>query len=172
VTRPRGQAGAFADLLEERGAEVIAFPTIAIVPPADPAPLARAVAAAHAYDWIVFTSANGVQVFFERLAADGRDVRELAAVRLAAIGPETAAQLGRRLLRPAVVARDYRAEGLLDALADIDVRGRRFLLPRAAGARAVLPEELRRRGASVEEVIAYRAVTPPGADVAGLRAQL
>ena len=169
VTRARGQAGVFADLLEERGAEVVAFPTIAIVPPADLAPLAHAVAGAHAYDWIVFTSANGVQIFFERFAAAGRDVRDLAAVRLAAIGPETAAQLERRLLRPAVVPRDYRAEGLLDALADGDVRERRFLLPRAAGARPVLPDELRRRGASVDEVIAYRAVVPPGVDVEGLR---
>jgi uroporphyrinogen III methyltransferase / synthase len=172
VTRPRGQAGALADLLEERGAEVIAFPTIAIAPPPDPAPLARAVATAASYDWIVFTSANGVRAFFERFASEGRDVRELARARLAAIGPETAAALGARLLRAAIVPADYRAEGLLAALADEDVRGRLVLLPRAAGARAILPEELRRRGAAVDEVIAYQAVVPTGADVAGLRAAL
>jgi uroporphyrinogen III methyltransferase/synthase len=170
VTRPRAQATVLADLLEERGADVIAFPTIAIVPAPDPAALDRAVAAAHGYDWIVFTSANGVEAFFERFAAAGRDVRELAPVRLAAIGPETAAQLARRLLRPAVVPADYRAEGLLDALRAEELRGRRILLPRAAGARAVLPDELRRRGAEVDEVIAYRTVVPPDADVAAMAA--
>jgi uroporphyrinogen III methyltransferase/synthase len=172
VTRPRAQAAALADLLEERGADVISFPTIAIAPPDDPAALDRAVAAAGGFDWIVFTSANGVLAFFDRMAALRRDVRELASVRLAAIGPETAAQLERRLLRATVVPDDYRAEGLLDALGTDDVRGRRVLLPRAAGARAVLPDELRRRGATVDEVIAYRAVAPPGVDGAAMAAAL
>jgi uroporphyrinogen III methyltransferase/synthase len=170
VTRPRPQAGALADLLEERGAEVVVFPTIAIVPPPDPGALERSVAAAATYDWIVFTSANGVEAFFARFS--GRDVRELAGVRLAAIGPETAGALARRLLRPAVVPAEYRAEGLLDALRDDDVRGRRVLLPRAAGGRPILPDALRRRGATVDEVLAYRAVVPPDADAAPLRAAL
>jgi uroporphyrinogen III methyltransferase/synthase len=172
VTRPRAQAGALADLLEEQGAEVVSFPTIALAPPADPGALERAVAEASGYDWIVFTSANGVQAFFERFAAQRRDVRELAAVRLAAIGPETAAQLERRLLRAAIVPEDYRAEGLAAALAGVDLRGRRVLLPRAGGARPLLPEELGRRGAVVDEVIAYQAVPPPDADVPGLTAAL
>ncbi len=172
VTRPREQAGELASALEDAGAEVVLFPTIALAPPDDPAALDRAVAAAAAYDWIVFTSSNGVRAFFARVAAQERDVRELAAVRLAAIGPETAAELRRRLLRPAVVPREYRAEGLLDALAGEDLRGRRVLLPRAAGARAVLPETLAARGATVDEVIAYRAVPPPDADVPALRAAL
>lgn len=172
VTRPREQAGELAQQLEERGAEVVAFPTIALVPPPDPGALDRAVAAASTYDWIVFTSANGVRAFLERLDALGLDVRSLAGVRLAAIGPETGAALGRRLLRAAVVPGEFRAEGLLAALGDEDVRGRRVLLPRAAGARAILPVELAARGAHVDEVIAYRAVPPPDADVAGLRAAL
>jgi uroporphyrinogen III methyltransferase/synthase len=172
ITRPRAQTGALADLLEEQGAEVIAFPTIEIVPPVDASLLERAVAQAGSYDWILFTSANGVRAFFARVAAQGRDVRELAAARLAAIGPETAAELGRWLLRPAVLPADYRAEGLLAALAAEDLRGRRVLLPRAAGARAILPETLAARGAIVDEVIAYRAVPPADADVGGLRAAL
>jgi uroporphyrinogen III methyltransferase/synthase len=106
------------------------------------------------------------------LAVLARDVRELAGVRIAAIGPETAAELERRLERPAVVPAEYRAEGLLAALGDSDLRGRRVLLPRAAGARDVLPLELRARGASVDEVIAYQAVAPAPADVEGLRAAL
>jgi uroporphyrinogen III methyltransferase/synthase len=138
-------------------------------PPPDAAALDRAVQAAGTYDWIVFTSVNGVRVFFERMAALGGDVRALASARIAAIGPETAAELERRLLRPAVVPAEYRAEGLLDALGEGDLRGRRVLLPRAAGARAILPDTLRARGAHVDEVIAYAAVAPADADAEGLR---
>jgi len=172
VTRPREQAGELAGALEDAGAEVVLFPTIAIAPPLDPAALDRAVAAASGYDWLVFTSSNGVRAFFARFAAQRRDVRELGTVKIAAIGPETAAELERRMLRPAVVPREFRAEGLLESLAGEDLRGRRILLPRAAGARAVLPETLAARGAVVDEVIAYRAVAPPGADAPGLRAAL
>src|SRR5207245_3799184 len=132
----------------------------------------RAVAGAAQQDWIVFTSPNGVRVFFETFARQERDVRELARLRLAAIGPETAAELGRRQLRADTVPTEYRAEGLIEALAGEDLRGRRFLLPRAAGARAVLPQALTARGARVEEVVAYEAVLPRDADVAGLGAAL
>jgi uroporphyrinogen III methyltransferase/synthase len=172
VTRPRAQAGGLADFLEEQGAEVIPFPTIAIAPPLEPDALARAVDAAAEYDWIVFTSANGVRAFFDRFGAGERDLRELARVRLAVIGPETANELRRRLLRPAVQPADYRAEGLLAAFAAEELRGARILLPRAAGARTILPETLRARGAQVDEVIAYRAVPPADADVDGLRTAL
>jgi uroporphyrinogen III methyltransferase/synthase len=172
VTRPRAQAEELARLLEDQGAEVILFPTIEIAPPPDAAPFERAVEEAATYDWIVFTSANGVRVFFERFVLGRRDLRELARVRLAAIGPETAAELERRLLRPAVVAAEFRAEGLIAALAAEDVRGKRFLLPRAAGARPVLPETLSARGARVEDVVAYQAVQPSGADVASVRTAL
>ena len=172
VTRPREQAGELARLFEEQGAEVVVFPTIALGPPPDPAALDRAVTTAVTYDWCVFTSANGVRVFFERFAALGRDVRELAGVRLAAIGPETAAALERLLLRPAIVPGEYRAEGLLAALAGEELAGQRILLPRAAGARAVLPETLAARGAHVDEVVAYAAVPPADADVAGMRQAL
>jgi uroporphyrinogen III methyltransferase / synthase len=172
VTRPRAQASALAARLEDLGAEVVVFPTIAIGPAPDPAALDRAVVEARRYDWIVFTSANGVRVFFERMAALSRDVRELARARIAAIGPETAAALEQRLVRPAVVPEEYRAEGLLDALGGADVDGRRMLLPRAAGARMILPDTLRARGAVVDEVIAYAAVRPDDADVDGLRSAL
>jgi uroporphyrinogen III methyltransferase / synthase len=172
VTRARAQAGPLADLLEAQGAEVVLFPTIVIAPAPDPAAVERAVAAAATYDWIVFTSANGVRTFFERFAAQGRDVRELAPVRLAAIGPETAARLGDHLLRPAVLPEEYRAEGMLAALAREELGGRRVLLPRAAGARAILPDTLRARGAIVDEVAVYRAVPPSDAETESLRAAL
>jgi len=169
VTRPRAQAGELAARLEDLGAEVELVPTIEITPPPDPVALDRAVQAAGTYDWIVFTSVNGVRVFFERMAALGGDVRTLASARIAAIGPQTAAELERRLLRPAIVPAEYRAEGLLDALGEGDLRGRRVLLPRAAGARAILPDTLRARGAHVDEVIAYAAIAPSAADADGLR---
>ena len=169
VTRARSQAGQLAELLEEQGAEVVVFPTIAIAPTPDPAALDRAVAAAGTYDWIIFTSANGVRAFFERMAALGGDVRELVRARIAAIGSETAAELERRLVRPALVPTEFRAEGLLAALGEAEVRGRRILLPRAGGARVILPDTLRARGAVVDEVIAYVAVTPDDADVEGIR---
>lgn len=172
VTRPRAQAGELAAAFEELGARVDLVPAIAIVPATDPAPLDAALDRLPSYGWIVFTSANGVRLFFERLAARGRDVRELVAARIAAIGPETAAELERRLVRPAVVPSDYRAEGLLDVLPDAEVRGRRVLVPRAAGARAILPDTLRARGAVVDEVTTYAAVRPPDADVEGLTAAL
>lgn len=172
VTRAREQAHDLARLLEAEGAEVVVFPTIALAPAPEPERLDAAVRSAATYDWIVFTSANGVRVFCDRLSALRRDVRELAGVRLAAIGPETGAALERRLLRPAVVASDFRAEGLLAALAGEELAGRRILLPRAAGARSLLPAGLAARGARVEEVIAYRAVPPPGVDPAPLVAAL
>jgi uroporphyrinogen III methyltransferase/synthase len=115
---------------------------------------------------------NGVRVFFERMSALGRDVRELAPVRLAAIGPETARELERRHLHPAIVPQDARAEGLLAAFGTVELAGARILLPRAAGARAVLPDTLRERGAVVDEVIAYEAIPPEGADVEALQAAL
>lgn len=172
VTRPREQAPELARLLEDRGAEVLVAPTIVLAAPEDAGPLERAAASAETYDWILFTSANGVRAFFARFAAQQRDVRVLAGCRFAAIGPETAAALERLLLRPAVIASEFRAEGLLDALAAHDLDGRRVLLPRAAGARAILPQALVQRGARVDEVVAYRAVPPPPAALVELRRAL
>lgn len=172
VTRPRHQAPALAERLEAYGAEVLAVPTIVLEPPDDPQPLERAIAEAEAYDWIVFTSTNGVRAFFERFAAAGRDVRVLAGTRLAAIGSETAGALERLLLRPAVVPGDYRAEGLLEAFGGEPLAGARILLPRAAGARAVLRDELARRGARVDDVATYRARPATPLEAAPLLAAL
>jgi len=160
VTRTREQAGALSALLAEAGAEVVECPAIALAPPDDPAALDDALRDVASYDWIVFTSANGVERFFARLDETGRDVRALHRARLAAIGPETARTLARRHLRADLVPDEFRAEGLLARLAPEEVRGKRFLLPRAAGARAILPDELRAAGAVVDEVATYRSVVP------------
>jgi uroporphyrinogen III methyltransferase/synthase len=160
VTRASTQAEALARLLAGEGAEVVECPAIEIAPPASSAPLDDAVDNLERYHWIVFTSVNGVERFFARLGERSGDVRRLGGAQIAAIGPETASALRRRHLRPDLVPASYRAEDLLAALAAHSLEGRRVLLPRAAGARAILPEELRARGAIVDEVVSYRSIKP------------
>lgn len=171
VTRARAQAGPFIEALEEMGAEVVPLPTIRIVPPADPEPLREAARSAATFDWIVFTSANGVERFFAALAEEGRDGRALAAAKVAAIGPATAAELAKHGVVPDMVPREHVAEAAAQALAAEGVAGKRILLPRAEAARAVLPDALRARGALVADVAAYRSV-PDGADAAEVRRRL
>ncbi len=160
VTRTRSQAGRFSALLEEAGAQVVECPAIEIAPPPSMEPLDAALTRLESYDWVVFTSVNGVERFFARLGELGRDVRTLHHAKLAAMGPETAAALERLHLRADLVPAEFRAEGLLASLAGFALRGARFLLPRAAGARPLLPEVLERAGASVDEVITYRSACP------------
>jgi len=167
VTRSREQAGELIEMLEERGAEAIGAPSIRIGPPEDPAALEAACASAASFDWIVFTSANAVDHFMARLLATG-DVRDLHGVRLCTVGPSTASRLQRYGIRVDLTPAEFRAEAVAEALrARGDLHGRRLLLPRADIARDGLGEELRRTGAEVVEVIAYRTVpevAAPGAD--------
>lgn len=160
VTRPRAQAAEFAELLEASGAEVVPFPTIETVAPPSLAALDDAIRRAGAFDWVVFTSANGVRVFCERLQACGADLRDWHHARFAAIGPQTAKALRAYCVRVDAVPAEYRAEAVAAALAKIGVAGKRILLPRAAGARAVLPQQLREHGATVEEVPTYTTAMP------------
>jgi uroporphyrinogen III methyltransferase/synthase len=163
VTRARAQASDFATALSRLGAEVIQFPTIRIVEPEDPEPLRRAVREAERYDWIIFTSVNGVQRFWSELRASGRDTRVLGGVSLCAIGAATAAAIELEGARADVVPEEYVAESVVASLsAETDLRGSRVLLARAETARAVLPESLREMGATVDDVITYRTV-PDGA---------
>lgn len=162
VTRSREQAGEFIDMLEERGAEAIAAPAIRIAPPEDPDALDAACAAAHTFDWIVFTSANGVDSFMSRLLAIG-DVRDLKGVRICTTGPSTAAHLSRYGIRVDLTPDEFRAEAVAEALKGSGaLAGTRILLPRADIARDLLAEELRQAGAEVEDVIAYRTMTGSG----------
>lgn len=159
ITRPRAQAGDFTARLTELGAEVIQFPTIRIVDPTDPKPLRAAVAAADEYEWIVFTSVNGVERFWGELADAGLDTRFLHGVSLCAIGPATAAAIEMHGARADLIPEEYVAEAVVEALsAEMELRGSRILLPRAEVAREVLPEQLRARGARVDEVPAYRTL--------------
>jgi uroporphyrinogen III methyltransferase/synthase len=158
VTRPRAQAASFIERLADAGAEVVPCPTIEIVPPASWEPLDAAIRRLQEFDWLVFTSVNGVRMFFDRLRVLGRDVRALHRARLAAVGPQTAEELQERGLLPDVVPTEFRAEGVAQAMEAAAVKGQRVLLPRAAGAREILPALLRDAGATVEEVHSYETV--------------
>ncbi len=162
VTRTREQASQLSAQLRELGAEVLEIPTIAVQPPADPQPLATACGKIETYDWLIFTSPNGVQAFFAALEGGGKDCRSLHRAKVAAIGPATGKAVAQRGVKPDVVARTFVAEGLLEALAAHDLNGAKVLLPRAAQAREVLPETLASRGAQVEVVPAYETVAPAG----------
>lgn len=167
VTRPQQQARSFVQALAELGAEVVAFPAVEIRPLGDSTALDEAIRRIGDYDWIIFTSANGVRHFLARSQALGQD---LGGVRVGAIGPETARVLERHGVEVELVPRAYRAEGILEGLASERVAGVRFLLARVAGARDVLPRILRQRGATVDVVETYlsRAVTDGGERLAGL----
>lgn len=159
VTRSREQAADLVDRLEVLGAEPIEAPTIRLQPPDDYAPLDEACARASTFDWIVFTSANGVEAFMARLQAGPGDVRALHGVKLCAIGPATADRLGQYGLKVDLTPPEYRAEGVVQALRESgDLAGQRILLPRADIAREVLADELRQSGVEVVEVTAYRTV--------------
>ena len=158
VTRPRAQAAALVDRLAEFGADPIEAPMIRIAPPRDEGPLEAACAAVGSFDWIVFTSVNGVDAFMKRLLAGPRDVRALGTSRLCAVGPATSARLRRHGLEVDLMPAEHRGEAVAAALRRNHVAGARILLPRADIARAALPDELRRAGAEVVDVAAYRTV--------------
>ena len=170
VTRARAQAAPMVRRLESLGAEAILAPTIEIVPPEDLGPLDAACARIGTFDWVVFTSANAVTVCVRRLADGGGGVRDLRGVRLCAVGAATAEALADHGLRTDLVPDEYRSEGVLRALRGQGaLTGARVLLPRGNPARGLLPAELRRAGAEVTAVTAYR--TAPG-DLAGRAAEL
>lgn len=158
ITRAREQASAFGQRLEALGAEVIEFPTIRIEAPESWEPLDAAIRRLREYQWVIFTSVNGVRFFWERLHTAGRDVRDLAGITVCAIGPATAAALLDRGIHADLVPNEFKAEALVEAVGAERIGGSRVLVPRAAEAREVLPEELARRGARVDVVPAYRTV--------------
>ncbi|MFZ0215514.1 MAG: uroporphyrinogen-III synthase [Candidatus Dormiibacterota bacterium] len=164
VTRARRQASVFRRELVRLGASVIEIPTIEIQPLIDSAQSKAAMAQLAQTRLVVFASANVVDLFFELLLGSGRDTRDLARCRVCAIGPETARTLESHGLRPDLVAGEYTAEGLAEALEGWDIAGSRVLVPRAQQARDALPQLLARRGAEVEFLPVYRTVSPPGVE--------
>ena len=160
VTRAREQASGFLERLGRLGADCIQFPTIQVVPPQSWEALDQAIQRLERYQWLLFTSVNGVRFFLRRLQAQGRDVRDLKGLKIGAIGPKTAQAWEDMGLRPDLVPDEYRAEAVVACFRERGTAGVRILLPRASEAREILPDELRRMGAEVDVVPAYRTVKP------------
>jgi uroporphyrinogen III methyltransferase/synthase len=163
VTRPRDQADGLCGPLADLGAEVIVQPAIAIDNPPDWEPVDAALARLDQYDWLVFSSANGVRALLDRLCAQGGDLRRLGAIKIAAIGPGTAEALARYHLRADLLPEQFRAESLADALRRT-APGQRFLLARASRGRQVLPEQLAASGGRVEQIVVYSSSDVPQAE--------
>lgn len=178
VARSREQAAEMVEALEEMGAEAVELPTIKIVPPESYEDLDRAIrqmsepsAMSHqrfSYDWIIFTSANGVDFFFRRLRELGKDVRILKGIKLAAIGPATTKKLEEVGLLVDYMPSKYVAEAVVEGFKNLGVASQRILIPRAEVAREILPQELERLGAQVNVVSTYRTV-PDSSMIAELR---
>ncbi|MCD6560633.1 MAG: uroporphyrinogen-III C-methyltransferase [Deltaproteobacteria bacterium] len=160
VTRAREQASAFLKKLTGLGAECIEFPTIKIVPPRTWDMLDKSIKSINSYDWLLFTSVNGVKYFFNRLDTLGKDVRDLHGLKIGAIGPKTAGELQNFGIKPELMPDEYRAEAVVASFEKYGVRGAKILVPRAAVAREILPDELKKIGAEVDVAPAYETVIP------------
>ncbi len=172
VTRPGEQAQELRERLSALGAEVLEQPGILVSDPADWSPVDAALDRIAGYDWLVFSSSNGVKRLLDRFLLRGGSLGQFATVKLAAIGPSTAAELVRYGLAAAIVPQEYRAESLADALAP-HAAGRRFLLARASRGREVLPQQLTAVGGIIEQVVVYSSTDVETADpqiAAGLAA--
>ncbi len=167
VTRSRTQASELVRALEDSGAQVIEFPTIKIVPPDSYNESDRAIKkilnfqlsdSSLPYDWVIFTSTNGVEHFFERLNVLGGDSRVFKGIKIAAIGSATGEKLGSFGLKADFVPEEYRAEAIIEGFKKFGIKGKQVLIPRAEVAREVLPEKLAELGAKVEVATAYKTV--------------
>ncbi len=175
VTRSRSQAGVLVRKLRDLGADVFEFPVIEFTEPDDSVPFDLALTHIASYDWVVFTSVNGVDAFFGRLSSDAR---ALATARVAAIGPATAARLKCHGIIADAMPSTYRGEAVFEEMERVaceqgqTLDGARVLIPRAQEAREALPELLRAAGAVVDVVVAYKTTLPSDADADELVSQL
>jgi uroporphyrinogen III methyltransferase/synthase len=162
ITRAREQSGDFATQLKKRGAEVTEFPTIEMVPPLHCEEVDRAINQLKSYDWVIFTSANGVDFFWKRLAQRSRPLRLPSSLKVCAIGPATARQLKEKRVSVHYIPEKFVAESILEGFEKMFIKGKRILLARAKKARDILPKGLRKMGAEVDVVAVYRTVRPRG----------
>jgi uroporphyrinogen III methyltransferase/synthase len=162
ITRTREQSGDFSTQLKKLGAGVVEFPTIEVVPPTRWKELDRAIDRLESYDWILFTSANGVNFFWQRLGERGKSSRLPSPLKVCAIGPATADQLKKKGVSVHYVPKEFIAESILEGLKKSRMEGKRVLLARAKKARDILPKGLRKLGAEVDVVEVYRTVKPKG----------
>ena len=171
VTRTREQAGELSKALRDLGADVIELPTIRIEGPPDRQEFAELVTHAHEYNWLVFTSPNGVERFFDAFYATFRDARNLGNPRIAAIGATTAEKIREYRFEVDLIPERYVAEGLIDAFKKEDVENLTMLWVKAAETREIVGDGLTALGAIVDECIAYQTV-PETEDLTGARARL
>jgi len=162
VTRSRNQASVLAEKIEYLGGEPWEFPTIEITDPLDFSPLDQAITGIESYDWLILTSVNGVRSFMTRMKHLRKDVRSLGNTKIVAIGPKTREEIEQHGIFCEFMPEEFVAEAIIETLKNQDIRGKKFLLPRADIARKVLPDTLASLGAEVHEVIAYRTVTGAG----------
>lgn len=158
VTRARQQASVLSQAIEDLGGEPWEFPVIELAPPTNPELIVKAIQQIKRFEWLVFTSVNGVDAFFKELKNQGKDVRDLAGTELVAIGPATQSALENKGLRVTFVPEEYRAEKIIEGLASRVLPGQSVLLARAEEARDILPESLKALGADVWDVPAYKTV--------------
>jgi len=158
VTRARHQASELSQAIEALGGEAWEFPMIKIVPPSDNSYFLKALDNLIEFQWLIFTSVNGVEAFFAELKNQERDVRDLVGIEIVAIGPATQAALEKKGLRITYVPEEYRAEKIVEGLASRVVSGQRVLLARAEEARDILPESLKAMGVDVWDVPVYKTV--------------
>ena len=160
VTRAAEQSSQFSQLLQAQGAKVMEMPTLVIVPPSSWQQLDRAIARLEDFDWLILTSANGVEYFFERLATLGKDARALAGSKIAVVGKKTAASLQKKGLQPDFIPPDFVADSLVKNFPET-LNQKKVLFPRVeTGGRAILVKELSAQGAEVVEVPAYQSRCP------------
>jgi len=161
LTRERENAGLFSKELERQGAVIYYLPAISIFPPEDFETIDRAIAEIESFDWLIFTSANAVRYFLDRLIKEGRDVRDLKGLQICTVGTSTARSLKTRGIRADLIPEEFTGEGVVAALLkEGEIPGKRVLIPRAEKAREVIPEALRKAGAEVVVATVYRNVTP------------
>lgn len=162
VTRSLGQSSQFSDRLIASGATVIEMPTLEIGPPSNWEALDNAIAHLSDFDWLILTSTNGIDYFFERLIAQGKDTRALAGVKIAVVGEKTAHSLKQHSLQPDFIPPNFVADSLVENFPD-QLDGKKVLFPRVeSGGREVLVKELTAKGAKVIEVAAYQSCCPSG----------
>ena len=160
VTRSRRQASVLCRLLADEGAEAMEVPAIQIAPAEDYGGLDGAIRSIGDYQWVVFTSVNGVEAFFERISAQGMDSRSLGAIKVCAIGSTTAACLEKFGIRADFVPSQFSSNSIIEGLGDLGIRDAKVLLPRADIAPQNLVDEMERLGAHVDQQIAYRTLVP------------
>lgn len=163
----REHAGGF-EPLEDLGAEMIEFPTIEMAPPENYDELDSAINKIEAYNWIIFTSGNGMTYFLKRMMEKDKDIRDLKGIKLCAIGTKTAAEIKKYGIKVDLIPEEFNAEGLIEAFLKIQnsklknqsLKGIKILLPRAEKAREIFPEKVRELGGEIDVPVTYRAVKP------------